>query len=86
MVMIATVSPSASNYEETLNTLNYANRAKSIRVILKKNILEIEDLNSEKSLVMKANQEKVLNGLKSEIIELRKLLSEKSNEKKSKFL
>lgn len=28
--MVATVSPSADNYEETLSTLRYADRAKSI--------------------------------------------------------
>jgi kinesin family protein 18/19 len=30
-VMIATVSPSSSQYEETVNTLKYANRAKNIK-------------------------------------------------------
>lgn len=30
-VMIATVSPSASSYEDTYNTLKYANRAKDIK-------------------------------------------------------
>jgi len=29
-VMIATISPSALNYEETLSTLRYANNAKNI--------------------------------------------------------
>lgn len=29
-VMVATVSPSADNYEETLSTLRYADRAKRI--------------------------------------------------------
>ncbi len=29
-VMVATISPSADNYEETLSTLHYANRAKRI--------------------------------------------------------
>jgi len=29
-VMVATISPAADNYEETLSTLRYANRAKHI--------------------------------------------------------
>ena len=32
-IMIACVSPADSNFEETLNTLKYANRAKNIKVL-----------------------------------------------------
>jgi kinesin family member 18/19 len=39
-IMIANVSPSVTSYEDTLNTLKYANRAKSIKTQNKKNILE----------------------------------------------
>jgi len=35
--MLATLSPAASNYEETLSTLRYANRAKAIKVSATKN-------------------------------------------------
>ena len=36
-IMLANVSPSTLNYEETLSTLKYANRAKNIQNIVKKN-------------------------------------------------
>ena len=38
-VMIATTSPSHLSYEDTLNTLKYANRAKNIRVRAKQNLV-----------------------------------------------
>lgn len=41
-VMIATVSPSASSYEDTYNTLKYANRAKDIKSSLKSNIVSLD--------------------------------------------
>lgn len=82
--MIANVTPAANFYEETLSTLNYANRAKNLRVMLKKNVLEREDLNFDNSLIKKTEQDKVVNSLKNEILELRKLLSERDSSKKSK--
>ena len=36
--MLATLSPAASNYEETMSTLRYANRAKAIKVSATKNL------------------------------------------------
>lgn len=39
-IMIANISPSVTSYEDTLNTLKYAHRAKSIKTLTKKNILE----------------------------------------------
>ncbi|XP_067655410.1 kinesin-like protein KIF18A [Haliotis asinina] len=41
-VMIAAVSPSSMSYEDTYNTLKYADRAKHIRATLKKNILNVD--------------------------------------------
>uniref|UniRef100_UPI00398F54D5 kinesin-like protein KIF18B n=1 Tax=Pristiophorus japonicus TaxID=55135 RepID=UPI00398F54D5 len=41
-VMIATVSPSAMSYEDTYNTLKYANRAKDIKSSLKSNIVSLD--------------------------------------------
>ncbi|XP_067875806.1 kinesin-like protein KIF18A isoform X2 [Heterodontus francisci] len=41
-VMIATVSPSAISYEDTYNTLKYANRAKDIKSSLKSNIVSLD--------------------------------------------
>lgn len=40
--MIANISPSILTLDETLNTLKYANRAKNIKINLKKNVIETE--------------------------------------------
>lgn len=40
-VMIATVSPSSLSYEDSLNTLKYANRAKNIRMQVKRNVVNV---------------------------------------------
>lgn len=47
--MLATLSPAASNYEETMSTLRYANRAKAIKVSATKNeeASQLSRLNSE---------------------------------------
>ena len=41
-VMIANIAPSASNYEDTHNTLKYANRAKNIKTSVQRNVLNVE--------------------------------------------
>ncbi|XP_048377531.1 kinesin-like protein KIF18B isoform X3 [Stegostoma tigrinum] len=41
-VMIATISPSAISYEDTYNTLKYANRAKDIKSSLKSNVVSLD--------------------------------------------
>lgn len=40
-VMIANISPSESSFEETLNTLKYANRAKNIKTNVQRNVLNV---------------------------------------------
>eukprot|EP00930_Biecheleria_cincta_P068804 TRINITY_DN5662_c0_g4_i1.p1 TRINITY_DN5662_c0_g4~~TRINITY_DN5662_c0_g4_i1.p1 ORF type:complete len:866 (+),score=155.76 TRINITY_DN5662_c0_g4_i1:60-2657(+) len=42
-VMVANISPSHLSYEDTLNTLKYANRAKNIRVTAKQNMIKPDD-------------------------------------------
>ena len=42
-VMIANISPSHLSYEDTLNTLKYANRAKNIRVRAKQNVVRPDE-------------------------------------------
>ena len=37
--MIANISPSGQNYEDTLNTLKYANRTKDLKTKIKKNVV-----------------------------------------------
>ncbi|XP_034883196.1 kinesin-like protein KIF18B [Mirounga leonina] len=41
-VMIATVSPSSLTYEDTYNTLKYADRAKEIKLALKSNVISLD--------------------------------------------
>ena len=41
-VMIACVSPCASYYDETINTLKYASRARKIQKKIKKNVREVD--------------------------------------------
>ncbi|BFZ04114.1 hypothetical protein BsWGS_07152 [Bradybaena similaris] len=41
-VMIAAVSPSSRSFEDTYNTLRYADRAKHIRADLKKNVMSVD--------------------------------------------
>lgn len=76
--MIGNVTPSANFYEETLNTLNYANRAKNIKVVLKKNIIENNEL---LSLNSSPKKDKMIISLKNEIIQLKKLLKDKYESK-----
>jgi kinesin family protein 18/19 len=61
--MIACVSPSVLNYEESLNTLKYAERALKITKNITKNVKETELHPSE--------YKKVINSLKNEINNLR---------------
>ncbi len=42
-VMIANVSPSVSSFEDTYNTLMYANRAKSIKTNAQRNVLNVDN-------------------------------------------
>ena len=50
--MIACISPSSLFYEETLNTLTYASRARSIKNKQVRNILEVEvDVYKYKSII-----------------------------------
>ena len=41
-VMISNVSPSSLTYEDTFNTLRYADRAKKIKIKLKKNVMNVD--------------------------------------------
>jgi kinesin family protein 18/19 len=41
--MIANVSPAVSAFEDTYNTLMYANRAKSIKTNAQRNVLSVDN-------------------------------------------
>lgn len=65
--MIANVSPSASTFEDTYNTLKYANRAKNIKTHISRNVLSVQYHIS--------NYKDIINNLKSEIVDLKAKLA-----------
>lgn len=69
-VMIANVSPSASTFEDTYNTLKYANRAKNIKTQVQRNVLSVQYHIS--------NYKEIINGLKNEITDLKYKLAQQS--------
>ena len=75
-VMIAVVSPSSDQMEETLNTLKYANRAKNIKTKVERNVLNVDYHVSE--------YVNLISRLKSEITNLRSRLKRNPNDPKSK--
>ncbi|CAH1787480.1 unnamed protein product [Owenia fusiformis] len=62
-VMIAAVSPSSMSYEDTYNTLKYANRAKNIRARVKRNVMSV-DLHMHRYV-------KIIDELRVEVSELK---------------
>ncbi len=42
-IMIANISPAVATFEDTYNTLNYANRAKSIKTNVQRNVLNVNN-------------------------------------------
>lgn len=68
-IMIACLSPSSLSYDETLNTLKYASRAKNIKRKVNKNLREIEDV---------AEYKNIIEGLKNEIFLLKEQLFQKN--------
>ncbi|ESP04165.1 hypothetical protein LOTGIDRAFT_52745, partial [Lottia gigantea] len=67
-VMIAAVSPSSKTYDDTYNTLKYADRAKNIKATLKKNILNVDFHISRYG--------QIVEDLRKEIIELKGKLTD----------
>ena len=62
-IMIAAVSPAGVNYKETLTTLQYADRAKQIK---------------NQAIVNEDPTEKLIRGLKDELVKLKRLLNEQA--------
>jgi kinesin family protein 18/19 len=69
-VMIANISPSATCFEDTSNTLKYANRAKKIKTHVNRNVLNVQYHIS--------NYNDIIKNLKNEVSELRNLLGKKN--------
>ena len=72
IVMIATISPSIVNYDETLFTLQFANRAKSMKIYMKKNVVE-----TDKQLIKKYAD--YIQTLKEQINEVERDIFEQQN-------
>lgn len=70
--MIANISPSILTIEETVNTLKYANRAKNIKIKIKKNVVE----NSYHI----SKYDDIIESFKSEIEELKIQVAKKESE------
>jgi kinesin family protein 18/19 len=68
--MIANISQSILSIEETINTLKYANRAKNIKVNIKKNIIEKD--------YHKSKYDEVVSSLKNEVEYLKQQLENKT--------
>merc|ERR1719234_2857629 len=67
-VMIANVSPSAEAFEDTFNTLKYADRAKKIKISLKANVLNVN--------FHLGQYTKIVEDLRSEITALKERISQ----------
>jgi kinesin family protein 18/19 len=74
-VMIANISPGVTTFEDTLNTLKYANRAKNIKTAVHKNVLSVEH--------HVENYAQIISNLKQENENLKQLLQNKDTGIKS---
>ena len=70
--MICNVSPAITSYEDTYNTLKYADRAKSIKTYSKKNVKQIETENSANN--MAAEYADMISKLKQENLQLKTMV------------
>lgn len=68
-VMVACIAPAAGNYEDTLNTLKYANRAKNIKTDVQRNVFNVSYHISKYA--------EIIEGLKGEIQDLRMQMNAK---------
>ena len=61
--MIANISPCSSNFEDTFNTLKYANRTKDLKTNVKKNVDDVK--------VHVTEYEKIIKSLRNDIVQLK---------------
>ncbi|XP_071517404.1 uncharacterized protein [Panulirus ornatus] len=73
-VMIAAVSPASTTFEDTYNTLRYANRAKTIKTTIKKNLLNVDQHVS--------NYLKIVEDLRQEICSLKEKVKQYEEKEK----
>ena len=72
VVMIATVSQALIAFDETMFTLQYANRAKNLKVDIKKNVVENKDVRINK-------YDEFIQNIKEEIVDIKKNIIEQDN-------
>lgn len=77
-VMIANVSPAVTAYEDTLNTLKYANRAKSIKTYSKKNVKALESEASQNNQQVMSEYADIISSLKKENQKLKSIMQQRS--------
>ena len=77
-VMIANVSPSINTFDDTYNTLKYANRAKNIKTVVSRNVL-----NAQYHI---SNYTNIINDLKKEISQLKEQLNLKNKNNISEII
>ena len=84
-VMLVCVSPSGESYDESISSLNYANRAKKIKKKIfqnKKEVDLIDENNNEFNLKNSGNNnqyEEIIGSLKNEIFQLKNIIKEQQN-------
>jgi kinesin family protein 18/19 len=80
-VMIANVSPFTYNFTDSLNTLNFANRAKNIKVKIKRNsFFENSEMEIQKYVGIIRQLEGVVEGLQRQLAERPHTVSENKSE------
>lgn len=65
-IMIACISPAPLSYDETLNTLKYASRARKIQKKITRNVKEIDPFNNQ--------YREIIDTLKTEIVQLKDII------------
>ncbi|XP_076011963.1 kinesin-like protein KIF18A [Genypterus blacodes] len=59
-VMIANVSPSSKSYDDSHNTLKYANRAKEIKTLLKSNVVSLDSHIGQYGVICEKQRQEIL--------------------------
>ncbi|TWW67965.1 kinesin-like protein KIF18A [Takifugu flavidus] len=59
-VMIANISPSSKSYDDTHNTLKYANRAKEIKSSLKSNVVSLDSHIGQYAIICEKQRQEIL--------------------------
>ena len=73
IVMIATVSPAIDSFDETMFTLQNANKAKGVKVVIKKNVVEMEAPRINKYDEYIQNLQEEIHELNEKIVENEKI-------------